>query len=1618
MEIKKIYRYMAILLLIALVIQPMQLVKVQAATSAVVTGASGAQYTLDHEYVKQLNINTGNITITDSNYTQTNGLTENWDANEDAYVIKGQGTSTNTITINTTNYPVTLYLLEAQWSGNIVLGSSSNTAMVKIVILGNVSCNKFIQSSYSTTASKQVVEVHGYNENSRLTVKSLMSGAMGSHTRIGTLLIDGVNLICNKISEYYSSGTSGNIRYWTIFLNNLIIKNSEITQSTAITEPEGKFYFTYVAADNGSISIENSTVNSSIALDEGATTTGGLKSVIIKNSNISSISFGKRFDSTYMSYTNTFSVTAENSFINNAIFDSAIDTVSLKDSVLKTAVITRQKLYLYGSTVANSGTSLTVPVYSFNHSSFNSYGTNWILSQTPTDSDANDMFLKKVRFRDYPNTYILTTFQDGYTSKLLTDENGYLYPYIPRNNTNLQFQITDETGNANLGNYNLDFGAINDNDTSANVPTVTVQPTTVTFFPYANKNIQYSFDKVDWASALTDVNCRFSVVFPVGVWKIYLRYNGDLYSVDLDESGNPSEATQLKPEIISQSTSNVSLLKGKEGSIFVNAKPVNTGATLNYQWYKDGDPIGGETSNILVLKNPAEIDEGAYTCIVSEDGVGNTISSPIAVSVTDGHPEETEFRILAQSSSKTVTEDSKLEFYVIPNEVEDISYQWKKNGTDIAGATSATYEISSVKQAAEGTYTCVLTKEDKVITSNPIVLTVDPNPLSDNINNLQDTVDALTAQVDTLQGQLDTANNNITALQHTIDTLTSQITDLQNQITALQGQISNLNGNVADLQNQITTLQEQKINLQTELDTANAEKASLQVTINELTIEVNNQNTFIINLQFLLDASENENSELKNQIAVLNGQINDMTTLMESLSTQITTLSSDRDSLQNQLNTANITISNLQQQIYDLTNENSDLKTQLESVLHQITILQEQVNSLNSQNTSLVNQVNDLEAQIVILQNQLDGTGENTSELLLQISTLTAQVNNLTTIIDQKEEQISVLNEQITNLNVIIVNLQIEVNNAMDSLFEYEGLALQDKINQILSENAQLKDNFSAMELERNNLLAQITNLNELILNLQSENLSLSQQLQDAENFINSLQDNLATEISKSNSLQVQINELNSQINELQLQLSQSDSDKDALLQQIKNLQADLTNITNLLQESNDTIAEFNSQIAGLNITIINLQTKIDNALSELSEYEGSDLLEKIQDIKNKQTDMNADLNEANALNSSLNSQLDAANTQLLSLQNQIDVLTSQLNDKDAQITELLALIAQKDTEITSKNTQITNLQRQVQTLQTTIDTLSGDNETIAKITELTQQVKELSSQVNVLNTKVSELNGKIAGKDTLINDLNRQLDAKNTTIANLQNQIDMLKNAGSQVEIIKLTDLLAKANDTISGLQKQLEGLKNNPVVAVPDDDTSEEPDKGPGKLNAPIFTMYKTIYLGYKYHVQLSNAEGYEVSFQSSDDNIAKVNKDGIITSVKKGKATITCTVGDSYTYKIVITAADGKGDATLNLITPKIQMTGSTPMILMYKQVKTGYSTRLKISELDKSSKVTYLNSNSDIAVISKDGTISGISKGSTDILAIVTQGNRHYIYYIKIRVDDATTDTDMWEYLTAS
>jgi hypothetical protein len=58
-----------------------------------------------------------------------------------------------------------------------------------------------------------------------------------------------------------------------------------------------------------------------------------------------------------------------------------------------------------------------------------------------------------------------------------------------------------------------------------------------------------------------------------------------------------------------------------------------------------------------------------------------------------------------------------------------LSYQWRKNGADISGATSRTYEIGSSVTGQSGSYDVVVSNSEGVITNGPIAVTVNPaNP--------------------------------------------------------------------------------------------------------------------------------------------------------------------------------------------------------------------------------------------------------------------------------------------------------------------------------------------------------------------------------------------------------------------------------------------------------------------------------------------------------------------------------------------------------------------------------------------------------------------------------------------------------------------------------------------------------------------------------------------------------------------------------------------------------------------------------------------------------------------------------------------------------------------------
>ena len=80
--------------------------------------------------------------------------------------------------------------------------------------------------------------------------------------------------------------------------------------------------------------------------------------------------------------------------------------------------------------------------------------------------------------------------------------------------------------------------------------------------------------------------------------------------------------------------------------------------------------------------------------------------------------------ITTQPSSVSVSEGSTASFSVVASGSGTLSYQWRKDGSEISGATSSSYSIASVAGSDAGSYDVVVSNSAGSVTSSTATLTV------------------------------------------------------------------------------------------------------------------------------------------------------------------------------------------------------------------------------------------------------------------------------------------------------------------------------------------------------------------------------------------------------------------------------------------------------------------------------------------------------------------------------------------------------------------------------------------------------------------------------------------------------------------------------------------------------------------------------------------------------------------------------------------------------------------------------------------------------------------------------------------------------------------------------
>jgi hypothetical protein len=176
----------------------------------------------------------------------------------------------------------------------------------------------------------------------------------------------------------------------------------------------------------------------------------------------------------------------------------------------------------------------------------------------------------------------------------------------------------------------------------------------------------------------------------------------------------------VAPSITTQ-PANQSVQAGQSATFSV----VATGtAPLSYQWRRNGAAIAGATSATYHTPATSSADNGAVYSVVVSNAAGSLTSGNATLTVTAA---STAPSITTQPVSQSVQAGQSATFSVVATGTAPLSYQWRRNGTAIAGATSATYHTPATSSADNGAvFSVVVSNALGSITSGNATLTVTP----------------------------------------------------------------------------------------------------------------------------------------------------------------------------------------------------------------------------------------------------------------------------------------------------------------------------------------------------------------------------------------------------------------------------------------------------------------------------------------------------------------------------------------------------------------------------------------------------------------------------------------------------------------------------------------------------------------------------------------------------------------------------------------------------------------------------------------------------------------------------------------------------------------------------
>jgi hypothetical protein len=205
------------------------------------------------------------------------------------------------------------------------------------------------------------------------------------------------------------------------------------------------------------------------------------------------------------------------------------------------------------------------------------------------------------------------------------------------------------------------------------------------------------------ATALTDSGSNFSVTVSNSAGSV-------------TSTAATLTVTAVAPSITTQ-PQNQSVTVGASATFTVAAAGT---APLSYQWSRNGTAITGASTASYTTPATTLADSASSFSVTVTNSVGSITSSAAVLTVSAIPPS-----ITAQPQNQNVALGATATFTVTATGTAPLSYQWFNGGTEIAGATAASYTTAATTSANNGTiFTVAVSNAGGSITSSAAVLTV------------------------------------------------------------------------------------------------------------------------------------------------------------------------------------------------------------------------------------------------------------------------------------------------------------------------------------------------------------------------------------------------------------------------------------------------------------------------------------------------------------------------------------------------------------------------------------------------------------------------------------------------------------------------------------------------------------------------------------------------------------------------------------------------------------------------------------------------------------------------------------------------------------------------------